>query len=195
MCSSGATWPESAGPTSRSSPASLTAAGCAARASPATSGAASLRLVGEGVLDVAGVTAVVCESYCYCGACPRCRGPVTRTSASTTTASGSPRGGGYGELVLVPRRVVHQLPEERPARRRRTDRAGLGRAEGLAGARRPQLRESIGVIGVGTLGALAIVLARLWGGRAQVVAFGCATPSSSLRGASAATETVDVSVR
>ena len=57
-------------------------------------------------------TAVLCEGFCYCGACPRCRAGDTHL-CEHYDCLGFTRGGGYGELVVVPRRVVHRLPDGR----------------------------------------------------------------------------------
>jgi L-iditol 2-dehydrogenase len=146
--------------------------------------------VGGGVPDVAPGDRVVCESYCYCGACQRCRAGDTHL-CEHYDCLGFTRGGGYGELVLVPRRVVHQLPESVPLDAAVLIEPAAVVLKGLLRAR-PQLRESIGVIGVGTLGALAIVLARLWS-PTLVVAFGVRESELELARRLGATETVDVS--
>jgi D-arabinose 1-dehydrogenase-like Zn-dependent alcohol dehydrogenase len=53
---------------------------------------------------------VVCEGFCYCGACRRCRAGESHL-CERYDQLGFTRGGGYGELVLAPRRVVHRLPD------------------------------------------------------------------------------------
>jgi threonine dehydrogenase-like Zn-dependent dehydrogenase len=104
---------------------------------------------------------------------------------------GFTRGGGYGELVRAPRRVVHRLP----------DGVGLDEAvlvepasvvlQGLFRAR-PAAGETVGVIGVGTLGALALVFVRLFA-PAGVVAYGIREPELELARRLGADETVDLS--
>ena len=69
--------------------------------------------VGEGVGDLDPGDRVVCEGFCYCGACRRCRAGDTHL-CEHYDCLGFTRGGGYGELVLVPRRVVHRLPDGVP---------------------------------------------------------------------------------
>jgi threonine dehydrogenase-like Zn-dependent dehydrogenase len=146
--------------------------------------------VGEGVIGIEPGDRVVCEGFCYCGACRRCRAGDTHL-CETYDQLGFTRGGGYGELVVAPRRVVHRLPEG----------VGLDAAvlvepasvvlQGLSRAR-PAAGETIGVIGVGTLGALAVVLARLFA-PAAVVAYGIREAELELARHLGADDTVDLS--
>ncbi|HEY7692344.1 MAG TPA: alcohol dehydrogenase catalytic domain-containing protein [Gaiellaceae bacterium] len=145
--------------------------------------------VGAGVTGLQAGDRVVCEGYCYCGVCRRCRAGDTHL-CETYDQLGFTRGGGYGELVLAPRRVVHRLP----------DRVGLDEAvlvepasvvlQGLLRAR-PAAGETVGVIGVGTLGALALVLVRLFA-PGTVVAYGIREPELELARRLGADETVDL---
>ncbi len=146
--------------------------------------------IGEGVDDVDLGDRVVCEGFCYCGACKRCRAGDTHLCESYDCL-GFTRGGGYGELVVVPRRVVHRLPE-----RVSLDGAVLIEPasvvlKGLLRAR-PRPGETVGVVGVGTLGALAIVLARLYSPSA-IVAYGLRDEELEFARQLGATETVNVS--
>jgi threonine dehydrogenase-like Zn-dependent dehydrogenase len=146
--------------------------------------------VGDDVDDLVPGERVVCESYCYCGACRRCRVGDTHL-CERYDCLGFTRGGGFGELVRAPRRVVHQLPESVPLDAAVLIEPASVVLKGLLRAQ-PELRESVGVIGVGTLGALAIVLARLWF-PTRVVAFGVREGELELARRLGATETVDVS--
>jgi threonine dehydrogenase-like Zn-dependent dehydrogenase len=149
-----------------------------------------IEAVGEAVTGLVPGDSVVCEGYCYCGACRRCRVGDTHLCEHYDQL-GFTRGGGYGELVLAPRRVVHRLP----------DRVALDAAvliepasvvlQGLLRAR-PGPGETVGVIGVGTLGALAIVLAGLFS-PAAIVAYGVRAEELALARRLGAAETVDVS--
>jgi D-arabinose 1-dehydrogenase-like Zn-dependent alcohol dehydrogenase len=150
-----------------------------------------IEAVGEGVTGLEPGDRVVCEGFCYCGVCRRCRAGDTHL-CETYDQLGFTRGGGYGELVVAPRRVVHPLPAEveldaavlvEPAS---VVFQGLSRAQPRAG-------ETIGVIGVGTLGALALVLARLFA-PAAVVAYGIREAELELARRLGADETVDLSV-
>jgi L-iditol 2-dehydrogenase len=146
--------------------------------------------VGADVSDLAPGDHVVCEGFCYCGTCRRCRAGDTHLCEHYDQL-GFTRGGGYGELVVAPRRVVHRLP----------DRVSLDTAvliepasvvlKGLFRAR-PAAGEAIGVVGVGTLGALAVALVRLFS-PATVVAYGLREEELELARQLGADETADVS--
>jgi threonine dehydrogenase-like Zn-dependent dehydrogenase len=125
--------------------------------------------IGSGVTDLAVGDRVVCEGTVPCGHCGRCRRGQTNLCENYDQI-GFTRSGGYGEFVLVPRRVVHRLP----------DRVSLEEAVliepgscVLRAFRRgdPKPGARVGVIGVGTLGSLALTLARLYSPGA-LLAFG-----------------------
>ncbi len=146
--------------------------------------------VGGDIDDLAPGDRVVCEGFCYCGRCRRCRAGDTHL-CERYDQLGFTRGGGYGELVVAPRRVVHRLPE-----RVSLDAAVLIEPasvvlKGLLRAR-PAPAESVGVVGVGTLGALTITLARLFS-PATVVAYGVRPEELELARRLGANETVEVS--
>jgi len=125
--------------------------------------------VGPGVTDFEPGTRVVCEGMVPCNRCRRCKAGHTNFCEHYDQV-GFTRGGGYGEYVVVPRHVVHRLP----------DSVSLGAAvlvepascvvRGLERGR-PRPGETIGVIGIGTLGSLAVTLARLYAPGA-LVAYG-----------------------
>jgi 2-desacetyl-2-hydroxyethyl bacteriochlorophyllide A dehydrogenase len=125
--------------------------------------------VGDEVDAVAIGDRVVCEGFITCGRCGPCRRGETQW-CERIDALGFTRPGGYAELVAVPDRIVHPLPDHvsfdagvlvEPAS---VVLSGLEKT-------RPQPGESVGVIGVGTLGALAILLLRLHS-PAHIVAYG-----------------------
>lgn len=125
--------------------------------------------VGDEVDAVAIGDRVVCEGFITCGRCGPCRRGETQW-CERIDALGFTRPGGYAELVAVPDRIVRPLPDHvsfdagvlvEPAS---VVLSGLEKA-------RPRPGESVGVIGVGTLGALAIVLVRLHS-PAHIVAYG-----------------------
>ncbi len=116
--------------------------------------------LGDGVDDLAVGDRVVCEGMIPCNRCRRCKEGETQLCLNYDQI-GFTRGGGYGEYVLVPRHVVHRLPD------------AVSFAAGvlvepascvLRGLERGQPRpgETVGVIGIGTLGSLAVTLARLY---------------------------------
>ena len=125
--------------------------------------------LGEGVSDLAAGERVVCEAIIPCNRCRRCKEGETQLCLNFDQV-GFTRNGGYGEYVLVPRHVVHRLPDTvsfaagalvEPAS---CVYRGLSRASSQPG-------ESIGVIGIGTLGSLALKLAELYSPGA-LVAYG-----------------------
>jgi L-iditol 2-dehydrogenase len=116
--------------------------------------------VGDNVTDIAPGDKVVCEGIIPCTRCRRCKAGDTHL-CENYDALGFTRGGGYGELVVCPWHVVHRLPETasldaavlvEPAS---VVLQGLLRASPLPG-------EAVGVVGIGTLGSLAVTLARLF---------------------------------
>ncbi len=146
--------------------------------------------VGDGVVDLAPGDRVVCEGFCYCGICRRCRAGDTNL-CERYDQLGFTRGGGYGELVVAPRRVVHRLPEAISLDAAVLIEPASVVLKGLERAR-PEPGETLGVVGVGTVGALSIVLARLFA-PAAIVAYGIREAELELARRLGATETVDVS--
>jgi 2-desacetyl-2-hydroxyethyl bacteriochlorophyllide A dehydrogenase len=125
--------------------------------------------VGERVADLEPGQRVVCEGNIPCLTCRRCRAGDTHL-CETYDAVGFTRGGGYGEYVVVPARVVHRIPDHVSF-----DAAVLVEpaAVVLKALERARLEpgETVGVIGIGALGAIAIRLARLHS-PAAVIAYG-----------------------
>ena len=150
----------------------------------------TVEAVGDAVGDLTPGARVVCEGYCYCGVCRRCRAGDTHL-CETYDQLGFTRGGGYGELVVAPRRVVHRLPNAVDLDAAVLVEPASVVLQGLMRAR-PEPGETIGVIGVGTLGALALVLARLFAPGA-VIAYGIREAELDLARRLGADETVDLS--
>ena len=125
--------------------------------------------VGEGVTAIQPGTRVVCEGNIPCLSCPRCRSGDTHLCANYD-ALGFTRGGGYGEFVVVPERLVHVLPDHVSFDAAVLVEPGSCVLKALERARVAPA-ETVGVIGVGTMGALAIRLARLRS-PATIVAYG-----------------------
>jgi L-iditol 2-dehydrogenase len=115
--------------------------------------------LGEGVDDLAVGDRVVCEGMIPCNRCRRCKAGDTQLCLNYDQI-GFTRGGGYGEYVVVPRHVVHRLPEAVSFTAGVLVEPGSCVLRGLERGR-PQPGETIGVIGIGTLGSLALTLARL----------------------------------
>jgi 2-desacetyl-2-hydroxyethyl bacteriochlorophyllide A dehydrogenase len=140
--------------------------------------------VGAEVESVGVGDRVVCEGFVTCNRCRRCRSGATHW-CERIEAIGFTRPGGYAELVSVPERVVHVLPQHvsfdagvlvEPAS------VVLHALEKAS----PRPGEEVGVIGVGTLGALAIALLRLHA-PARIVAYGIRDEELELAGRLGAT--------
>jgi 2-desacetyl-2-hydroxyethyl bacteriochlorophyllide A dehydrogenase len=125
--------------------------------------------VGMNVRDLSPGERVVCEGIVPCKRCRRCRAGDTNLCENYDQL-GFTRGGGYGEFVLAPRHVVHRLPE-----RASLDAGVLIEPAScvLRGLERGRLApgESVGVVGVGTLGSIGVLLARLFAA-SPIVAYG-----------------------
>jgi L-iditol 2-dehydrogenase len=129
----------------------------------------SVTEVGADVDDFKRGDRVVCEGLIPCNRCARCRAGDTHLCANYDSL-GFTRGGGWGELVVAPRHVVHRLPDSVSFEAAVLVEPG---SVVLRGLERGGLAvgESIGVIGIGSIGSLAILLARLFSPR-EIVAFG-----------------------
>jgi L-iditol 2-dehydrogenase len=125
--------------------------------------------VGEGVAGVEPGVRVVCEGNIPCLSCPRCRAGDTHL-CSNYDAVGFTRGGGWGEYVVVPARVLHPLPAHVSFDAAVLVEPGSCVLKALERAR-IEPAEMVGVVGVGAMGALAIQLVRLRS-PATIVAYG-----------------------
>jgi threonine dehydrogenase-like Zn-dependent dehydrogenase len=143
--------------------------------------------VGANVESVEVGDRVVCEGFVVCHRCRRCRSGETQW-CERIEALGFTRPGGYAELVAVPEQVVHRLPEHVSFDAGVLVEPASVVLRGLEKAR-PQTGESFGVIGVGTLGALAIALLRLHA-PSRLVAYGVREEELELAQQLGATEVV-----
>jgi 2-desacetyl-2-hydroxyethyl bacteriochlorophyllide A dehydrogenase len=125
--------------------------------------------VGEEVTSLRVGDRVVCEGMITCGRCRPCRNGETHWCVEIE-ALGFTRPGGYAELVAVPQRVVHRLPDHVSFDAGVLVEPASVVLHGLEKAR-PRPGESVGVIGVGTLGSLAIALLALHS-PSRIVAYG-----------------------
>lgn len=115
--------------------------------------------VGESVTGVETGQRVVCEGNIPCQRCARCRAGDTHLCANYD-AVGFTRGGGWGEFVVVPARILHQLPDHVSFDAAVLVEPGSCVVKAL-GRAQIEPAETVGVVGVGAMGALAIRIARL----------------------------------
>jgi L-iditol 2-dehydrogenase len=145
--------------------------------------------LGEGVDDLARGDHVACEGRIPCNRCARCEQGATNLCLHYDQL-GFTRPGGAAELVCVPRFVVHRLPADVPldAAVMIEPAASLARAMSRA-----QLApgETIGVIGIGSLGAAGILLAGLRAPQA-LVGYGIRPAELELATRLGASATIDV---
>ena len=145
--------------------------------------------LGEGVNDFAIGDRVVCEGMIPCTRCRRCKEGETQLCLNYDQI-GFTRGGGYGEYVRVPRHVVHRLPDAVSFATGALVEPAACVLRGLERGR-PRPGETIGVIGIGTLGSLALKLAELYTPGA-LVAYGVRTEELDLAAKLGARGTVHV---
>lgn len=125
--------------------------------------------VGEGVTGLEPGARVVCEGNIFCRSCAPCRAGDTHLCANYE-AVGFTRGGGWGEFVVVPAWIVHLLPDHVSFDAAVLIEPGSCVVKAL-GRARVEPAETVGVVGVGAMGALTIRLARLRS-PAAIVAYG-----------------------
>jgi L-iditol 2-dehydrogenase len=145
--------------------------------------------VGDGVSGFEPGDRVVCEGNIPCLACPRCHAGETHLCRNYD-AVGFTRAGGYGELVVVPARVVHHLPEHVSFDAAVLVEPGSVVLKALERAR-IQPSETVGVVGVGAVGAIAVTLARLHA-PGTIVAYGLREEELELARSLGADHVVDV---
>jgi L-iditol 2-dehydrogenase len=125
--------------------------------------------LGAGVTELQVGDRVVCEGMIPCTRCRRCKEGETQLCLNYDQI-GFTRGGGYGEYVRVPRHVVHPLPESASFATGALVEPAACVLRGIERGR-PRPGDAVGVIGIGTLGSLALRLARLYSPGA-LVAYG-----------------------
>jgi 2-desacetyl-2-hydroxyethyl bacteriochlorophyllide A dehydrogenase len=145
--------------------------------------------VGANVTEVAQGDRVCSEGIIPCNRCKPCRNGETNLCENYDQL-GFTRGGGCGEYVVAPRHVVHRLEEHVSF-----DSAVLvepGSVVLRAVERvRPRPGEAVGVVGIGTLGSIAVQMLRLYGPRA-LFAYGIRDEELDVARGMGATDTVNV---
>lgn len=125
--------------------------------------------VGAGVTSLEPGQRIVCEGNIGCMSCPRCRAGDTHL-CQNYDAVGFTRGGGWGEFVVVPARILHTLPDHVSFEAASLVEPGSCVVKAL-GRARIEPAETVGIVGVGAMGALAIRIARLRS-PASIIAYG-----------------------
>jgi threonine dehydrogenase-like Zn-dependent dehydrogenase len=146
--------------------------------------------MGEGVVGLELGRRVVCEGNIGCMQCARCRAGDTHLCQSYD-AVGFTRGGGWGEYVVVPARILHVLPDHVSFEAASLVEPGSCVVKALDRAH-VEPAETVGVVGVGAMGALAIRIARLRS-PGTIVAYGIRDEELELARALGADEVVNVS--
>ena len=143
--------------------------------------------VGANVDSVRPGDRVVCEGMIPCNRCRRCKEGQTQW-CERLESLGFTRPGGYAELVSVPARVVHRLADHVSFDAGVLVEPASVVLNGLEKVR-PRPGEAVGVIGIGTIGAIAILLLRLHS-PARIVAYGVREEELELAGRLGATDVV-----
>jgi len=145
--------------------------------------------VGADVTELAVGDRVVSEGMIPCNRCKRCKEGATNLCENYDQL-GFTRGGGCGEFVVAPRHVVQRLPDDvsfesavlvEPAA---VVLHVISRVMPIPG-------EAIGVVGIGTLGSIAVQILRLFGPRA-LIAYGIRPEELDFARKMGATHTVNV---
>ena len=111
--------------------------------------------VGEGVSPELLGRKVVGEGFRACLACERCRAGETSLCTSGYDETGFTRPGAFADVLTLPARLLHVLPEDADLRAAALlEPAAVVAAAMLAAPARPG--ERVAVVGAGTLGLLAV---------------------------------------
>jgi 2-desacetyl-2-hydroxyethyl bacteriochlorophyllide A dehydrogenase len=122
--------------------------------------------LGRDVKDLRLGERVVCEGRIPCGRCTYCQAGDTNLCVNYDQI-GFTRPGGCAEFVAVPRMVVHPLPDTISFDAAVLVEPASCVLRGLLRAQ-PKEGETIGIVGIGTLGSIALMLARLWSAKSTV---------------------------
>ena len=151
--------------------------------------AGTIAELGEGVEGFAVGDRVVCEGIIPCNRCPACKQGQTQLCQNYDQI-GFTRGGGYGEYVRAPAHVVHRLPDSVSFAAGVLVEPASCVLRGLEHGD-PRPGETVGIVGIGTLGSIALRLARLHSPGA-LVAYGVRDEELAFASAMGADATVNV---
>jgi len=117
--------------------------------------------VGEQVRDISPGDKVVAEGFLFCGTCRNCRMGLTNLCEAGYDEIGFTRTGGLAEYVAVPARLVHTLPGNAALEQAALLEPAAVVAHAMLRAQ-PRAGDTVVVVGDGTIGLLALQLARLF---------------------------------
>jgi threonine dehydrogenase-like Zn-dependent dehydrogenase len=115
---------------------------------------------GPEVRDLAPGDPVVAEGLRACGVCDRCAEGRTNLCAAGYAETGFTHPGALAERLVVPARLVHRLPADRPVESAALLEPAACVASGLLEAGMPLPGMRVAVVGDGPLGLLALLLLR-----------------------------------
>jgi threonine dehydrogenase-like Zn-dependent dehydrogenase len=113
---------------------------------------------GPGVDGVGPGDAVVAEGLRSCGVCDRCAEGRTNICAAAYAETGFTLPGALAERLVVPARLLHRLPADRPVEPAALLEPAACVASGLLEAGLPLPGSRVAVVGDGPLGLLALLL-------------------------------------
>jgi len=116
--------------------------------------------VGPGVEGLAPGDPVVAEGLRACGVCARCAEGRTNLCQADYAETGFTHQGALADRLVVPARLVHRLPAERPLEPAALLEPAACVANGLLEAGVPRPGSRLAVVGDGPLGLLAVLLLR-----------------------------------
>jgi len=119
---------------------------------------ASILIVTFAVVQAAPGDPVVAEGLRACGACDRCAEGRTNLCAAGYAETGFTHPGALAERLVVPARLVHRLPADRPLESAALLEPAACVASGLLEAGMPLPGMRVAVVGDGPLGLLALLL-------------------------------------
>jgi 2-desacetyl-2-hydroxyethyl bacteriochlorophyllide A dehydrogenase len=151
--------------------------------------AGEVAAVGERVRQLVPGVKVVAEGFLFCGMCRNCRMGLTNLCEAGYDEIGFTRPGGLAEYVAVPARLVHPLPDTASLEEAALLEPTAVVAHAFLRAQ-PQPGDTVVVVGDGTIGLLAVQLARLFS-PANLVLVGMQARRLALGRHIGATHTVD----
>jgi threonine dehydrogenase-like Zn-dependent dehydrogenase len=116
--------------------------------------------LGPGVSGLAPGDPVVAEGLRTCGVCARCAEGRTNLCVAEYAETGFTHPGAMAESVVVPARLIHRLPADRPVEPAALIEPAACVAGGLLEAGVPRPGSRLAVVGDGALGQLAVLFLR-----------------------------------